>query len=41
MVKLLNYRVCYYPVEVPAKKENEREKEKKKERAKIKDMYFF
>lgn len=34
MVKLLNYRVCYYPVEVPAKKENEREKEKKERTSK-------
>lgn len=29
MEKVLNCRVCYYPVGVPAKKENEREKEKK------------
>lgn len=33
MEKVLNYRVCYYPVGVPAEKENEREKERKKEKA--------
>lgn len=42
MEKVLNYRVCYYPVGVPAKRENEREKERKKKKwAKIEDMYLF
>lgn len=36
MEKVLNYRVCYYPVGVLAKKENEREKEKRKSEQKLK-----